>query len=1263
MQKKARTILLVEDEAIIALMEKMQLEKYGYAVRIVPSGEKAVEAVGTSSDIDLILMDINLGKGIDGTEAAGIILKTRDIPIVFVSSHTEPEIVEKTEKITSYGYVVKNSSITVLDASIKMAFKLFEAKSKELEKEVALNWSEEKYRLISENTSDGIVHFSAEGLIDYVSPSYLRQLGYPELQQFGKGWDAILPEIHPDDREILFLSLHDAIEKKAGEFTYTFRVRHAKGHYIWREDHSSFLYDPSGAYLGAYVSCRDVTDRKNIESKLEILVKAIEASPAIIMITDADGTIEYVNPRFSCITGYSTEEAIGKNPRILKSGKTEENVYSDLWSTLTTGNEWKGYFRNRKKSGELYYESATIAPVKDQKGTTTNYIAIKEDLTEKRYMQESLEESNIRFNTLAGSQTVLIWESGIDKLCTYFNPTWLAFTGRTLEEESGTGWAEGVHPEDLERCLKIYTEAFDARREFSMEYRLRKANGEYGWVFDHGSPKYHEQEFIGYIGTCLDVSRTKNYEKVLQESEEKYRLLHERAGIGIGYFSLEGMVLSFNKLAAKYLGGKPEDFIGRSLHDLFPMKDAVEYATRINRAATSEYPDVYEDKVPLPAGNKHFLSTYTRISDLNGSVLGIQVISQDITQRKIAEQALQSKNEEYETINEELRSTTEELQVQNEELIQSGERLIQSERRLNQAEKVAGIGNWTLHLPTKTMIASSGADEIYGVDFIRVPLAKVQKIPLAEYRPGLDKALADLVSCNSPYDQEFKIRRANDGMIRDIHSVATYDRNTNSVFGVIQDITDQKAIENALNQSVDRIQLLLNSTAEGIYGIDLDDNCTFCNDSCLKLLGYAHESELLGRNMHSQIHGKYPDGSEYPVQECPMYQAFQNGVGVHVVDEVLWRSDGSSFPAEYWSYPQVKDGRIIGAVVSFLDITDRKLIEQALRESQERLRFALEGSNLGEWDWNFKTSTLKRNKRWAGMLGYTGDEIIDNLQQGLDLQHPEDREAAWKAVQAHLDGKTDHYSIEYRMRTKNGSYKWIHDCGKIMERDAQGKPVRLCGTHADIDEQKKARDEIKNLLAEKELLLKEVHHRIKNNMNTVSSLLSLQAEVMKEPAALRALQDAANRIKSMSRLNEQLYQSVGFSALPVNQYLSPLIDEIIANFPNGQRVKVDKDLQDFMLDAKRLQALGMIINELLTNIMKYAFSGKECGQIAVSAQSTDGQITISVQDNGIGIPESIAFGNSQGFGLELVQTLSGQLEGTVRIERKNGTRFVLEFGS
>ncbi len=171
-----KSILLVEDDAIVAMSEKTALEEYGYAVCTVNSGEKAIQAFKEASTFDLVLMDINLGQGLDGTETAKLILMDQDIPIVFLSSHTGPETVEKTEKITSYGYVVKNSSITVLDASIKMVFKLFGAKKQ-------MAQAAEQFRAIVENTSDCIVRYNREVRPVYGNPSILTALGI-SLEQF-----------------------------------------------------------------------------------------------------------------------------------------------------------------------------------------------------------------------------------------------------------------------------------------------------------------------------------------------------------------------------------------------------------------------------------------------------------------------------------------------------------------------------------------------------------------------------------------------------------------------------------------------------------------------------------------------------------------------------------------------------------------------------------------------------------------------------------------------------------------------------------------------------------------------------------------------------------------------------------------------------------------------------------------------------------------------------------------------------------------------
>lgn len=197
--EKSKTILLVEDDAMIAVAETMKLKKYGYNIIHVPNGQKAIEAANDASNcIDLILMDINLGERLDGTDIAKLILKVQDVPLIFLSSHTEREVVEKTENITFYGYVVKDSSITVLDASIKMAFRLYDAyqnlknQKLEIEKdEKKLETLEKRYRRLFESAKDGILILNAEtGMIVDVNPYLVGMLGYTREQFLQKYiWD------------------------------------------------------------------------------------------------------------------------------------------------------------------------------------------------------------------------------------------------------------------------------------------------------------------------------------------------------------------------------------------------------------------------------------------------------------------------------------------------------------------------------------------------------------------------------------------------------------------------------------------------------------------------------------------------------------------------------------------------------------------------------------------------------------------------------------------------------------------------------------------------------------------------------------------------------------------------------------------------------------------------------------------------------------------------------------------------------------------
>ncbi len=207
----------------------------------------------------------------------------------------------------------------------------------------------------------------------------------------------------------------------------------------------------------------------------------------------------------------------------------------------------------------------------------------------------------------------------------------------------------------------------------------------------------------------------------------------------------------------------------------------------------------------------------------------------------------------------------------------------------------------------------------------------------------------------------------------------------------------------------------------------------------------------------------------------------------------------------------------------------------------------------------------------------------------------------------------------------------------------------------------RAGEKIKSLLDEKEFILKEVHHRIKNNMSTIKSILALQAMKLNEPAAQAALNDAGSRVQSMMVLYDKLFLAERYSDMPVRMYLPALIDQILANFPESSRLNIEKNVDDFILDTKRLSTLGIIINELLTNIMKYAFADGVDGMITVSASLKDNRVTVIIQDNGRGIPVKTGNEKPGGFGFTLISILVKQLNGTMKIESEKGTTVVLEF--
>jgi formate hydrogenlyase transcriptional activator len=333
-------------------------------------------------------------------------------------------------------------------------------------------------------------------------------------------YEHFLAAVHPEDRAKVQGSIGTAALIPM-EFRSDFRVVHPDGSVRWMKCRGRSSVDTNGkpSYVSGFIL--DITDCKLSNDHFRLVV---EASPIAMVMVDVEGTILLVNAHVEKIFGYRREELIGQSVDLLvpqrlleaNSAHPVRFISEAISRTTLAGHNLYGL---RKDRSEFRVEVG-LNPIRTDESIFL--LVAFTDITERIRAIEAIQDREQLFHTVANTAPVLIWMSGKDKLCTFFNDSWLAFTGHRSEEELGKIRSEAVHPDDLNHCLEVYLPAFDSKLEFEMEYRLRRSDGEYRWIFEHGVPIFESDGTLrGYVGSCIDITERKESEKALIDANER----------------------------------------------------------------------------------------------------------------------------------------------------------------------------------------------------------------------------------------------------------------------------------------------------------------------------------------------------------------------------------------------------------------------------------------------------------------------------------------------------------------------------------------------------------------------------------------------------------------------------------------------------------------------------------------------------------------------------------------------------------------------
>ncbi len=759
-------------------------------------------------------------------------------------------------------------------------------------------------------------------------------------------------------------------------------------------------------------------------------------------------------------------------------------------------------------------------------------------------------------------------------------------------------------------------------------------NGLPFWFSTRVSPaRDGNNAIIGTVTVSHNITARKHYEEALRKSEERFHLAVQGSNDGLWDWQLDTGETYFSPRWKSMLGYAAEEI--PDSYDTWKglvHPDDVEKAERAMKNLFASNANHFEEEFRMRHKDGRHLSILSRgtlVRNAQGKPIRFVGTHVDITERKKAETVLKEK-----------------LQLQ--------------DQLAKIAETVPGMICSFLLRPdgsacmpfTTTMI-----EQIYGLrpEDVARDAGRVFAIIHPEDAGYVRQTITESARTLAPWHDEYRVQHPTRGEIW-IEGLSKPQRQEDGSIlwhGFVTDVTERKLAEQRVQKAFESMADAQRLAHVGSWEFTLGPSEQFADDiwwsdECYRVFGFEPGSLRL---THESIqHCILPIDLEKVLQREA--DAVQHG-REYSQDYRIVRSDGSiRHIAEHALI--VRDehtGRALKITGTVRDITERVEANRALRESEKRFRSYVENAPLGVLVSDENARITDANPTSAVLLGYPTSELIG--MQIRTLIPEDDRVEATKNFQYFLS--TGRFEKELRLTRGDGATIWVFLVAVAIAHN------RFLGYCIETTQRKRAEEQLRTSLHEKEVLLQEVHHRVKNNLQVISSLLSLQAHQIDDAGARTAIEESRHRVRSMALIHENLYRSENLANIRFDEYIRVVSTELWRSF-NMAGVKKVLTADAVTLELDKAVPCGLIVNEILTNALKHAFPDNRTGTVTiVLSQSAPSSIRLTISDDGIGFPVDAEFRSMTSMGMTLILSLTQQVGGIISLERRGGTTFVFEF--